>query len=202
MNALRVTLDRLVFLDETSKDMRDAIRKYGWGPKNIALVVMGFFGRGDRVSVLAFQRVTGIKAIYGTPGTFRSDDFTRHVLDYLDRTPPPPNSCLVMDGASIHHQQELCDGIKARGHNYVFLPAYCPNANPVEFVFQDLKHELQYGGDIHTTSVLGYTKTFNIVKSAFLRYQYHDYSALFSKCGFHLDGSYSVPHDVMKADIQ
>ncbi|ETV80092.1 hypothetical protein H257_06487 [Aphanomyces astaci] len=45
--------DQLVFVDETSKDGRDSIRKYAWSKRNQKAIVDLPFSRGQRVSALA-----------------------------------------------------------------------------------------------------------------------------------------------------
>ena len=44
---------QLVFVDETSKDGRDALRRYAWAPRGERAVVDLPFARGERVSVVA-----------------------------------------------------------------------------------------------------------------------------------------------------
>ncbi len=52
--------DQLVFVDETSKDDRDSIRKYAWSKRNIKAIVQLPFSRDQRVSALAAFSTTGI----------------------------------------------------------------------------------------------------------------------------------------------
>ncbi|ETP43202.1 hypothetical protein F442_09997 [Phytophthora nicotianae P10297] len=51
--------DQLVFVDETSKDARSELRKYGWSARNTPAYASLPFSRGSRVSVLAALDVTG-----------------------------------------------------------------------------------------------------------------------------------------------
>ncbi len=44
---------QLVFVDETSKDGRHALRRYAWSKKGSKAVVTGTFSRGERVSIFA-----------------------------------------------------------------------------------------------------------------------------------------------------
>ncbi|KAG6620402.1 putative transposase [Phytophthora cinnamomi] len=48
-----------VFVDETSKDARSVLRKYGWSAWNTPANATLPFNRGNRVSVLAVLDVTG-----------------------------------------------------------------------------------------------------------------------------------------------
>ena len=51
--------DQLVFVDETSKDGRDSIRKYAWSKRNTRAIVELPFSRGQRVSALAAFSTSG-----------------------------------------------------------------------------------------------------------------------------------------------
>ncbi|RLO08582.1 hypothetical protein DYB28_000418 [Aphanomyces astaci] len=51
--------DQLVFVDETSKDGRDSIRKYAWSKRNQMAIVDLPFSRGQRVSALAAFTTAG-----------------------------------------------------------------------------------------------------------------------------------------------
>ena len=44
---------------------------------------------------------------------------------------PGPHSVLVLDNASIHKSQRLCDICNEKGVRLEFLPSYSPDYNPV-----------------------------------------------------------------------
>ena len=52
-------LDQLVFVDETSKNGWDSIRKYAWSKRNTKAVVVLPFSWGQRVSALASFSTAG-----------------------------------------------------------------------------------------------------------------------------------------------
>ncbi|KAF0704356.1 hypothetical protein AaE_014981, partial [Aphanomyces astaci] len=54
--------DQLVFVDETSKDGRNALRKYAWSKRNTKAIVELPFARGERVSALAAFTTSGFLA--------------------------------------------------------------------------------------------------------------------------------------------
>lgn len=85
--------DQLVFIDETSKDGRDALRKYAWSRRNTPAIVSLPFSRGERLSILAAFDVTGFFAWDSTPGTFDReafhDVFRRKIAPYLNPWPLP-----------------------------------------------------------------------------------------------------------------
>lgn len=51
-----------------------------------------------------------------------------------------PKSVVVMDNASIHHVERVCDIIGAR---LCFLPPYSPDLMPLEEVFSKVKYALR-----------------------------------------------------------
>lgn len=51
--------DQLVFVDETSKDGRSVLRRYGWSARNTQYTVSIPFSRGKRVPILAAMDVDG-----------------------------------------------------------------------------------------------------------------------------------------------
>ena len=51
--------------------------------------------------------------------------------------------CLVMDNLAVHRSKAAIERIDELGFEYVFTPAYCPDANPIESVFSIFKGELK-----------------------------------------------------------
>ena len=51
--------------------------------------------------------------------------------------------CLVLDNLSVHRSHAAIDRIDELGFEYVFTPAYCPDANPIESVFSMFKARLR-----------------------------------------------------------
>lgn len=67
--------NQLVFVDETSKNGRDAFRHYGWSARNTKCVVNLPCGRGKRISVIAALSTQGFIGWGATDGTFRRSEF-------------------------------------------------------------------------------------------------------------------------------
>jgi transposase len=135
-----------VFLDETSKDGRSALRKYAWSSRGTPAIVELPFSRGKRVSALAAFNSKGFLA-----WEFTTDTFTRHsfheaivskVLPCLNRW-PLPNSIVIIDNARIHMYKEFQDAIESRGAILFFLPPYSPQLNPIEVGFALVKKWVQ-----------------------------------------------------------
>ena len=137
---------QLVFIDETSKDGRDAYRRYARSKKGTKAHVRLPFSRGNRVSILAALNVNGFMCWETTEGTFTRqrfhDAFAQSVIPKLNPW-PLPNSIVIMDNAKIHMYKELEDAIHSTGARLLFLPPYCPQLNPIEVCFGRLKRWVQ-----------------------------------------------------------
>ena len=138
--------DQLVFLDETSKDGRDAFRRYARSKRGTKAVVKLPFSRGSRVSVMAALDSKGFLAWKCTSGTFTRkkfhEAFAEEVVPHLNPW-PLPRSIVIMDNAKIHMFKELEDTIHQCGAKLIFLPPYSPELNPIEVAFGQLKRWIQ-----------------------------------------------------------
>jgi transposase len=138
--------EQLVFLDETSKDGRDAMRRYARSRVNTPALVKIPFSRGKRVSAVAAFSTDGFMGFDTTPGTFTRgsfhESFKAIVLPKLQPW-PLPRSIVIMDNAKIHCYPELFEMIHRCGAKLFFLPPYSPDLNPIEFAFSFLKKYIQ-----------------------------------------------------------
>ncbi|KAF0703187.1 hypothetical protein AaE_015503 [Aphanomyces astaci] len=127
--------DQLVFVDETSKDGRNALRKYAWSKRNTKAIVELPFARGERVSALAAFTTSGFLAWEYTDGTFDREKFhgamVKSIIPYLNAW-PLPRSILILDNAKIHMYNELQEAVHSKGALLFFLPPYSPQLNPIE----------------------------------------------------------------------
>lgn len=102
--------EQLLFIDETSKDGRDAYRRYAWSRRNRKAVVRLPFSRGQRRSILAALDHQGFVAGTSTPGTYTRNSFHRafvtKILPLLNPW-PLPRSIVILDNAKIHLYKEL-----------------------------------------------------------------------------------------------
>jgi hypothetical protein len=110
--------DQLIFVNETSKDGRDAIRKYAWAPIGSPAIVSLPFSRGQRVSALAAFNSIGFLAWPFTTGIFTRQSFhnafINTILPHLHPW-PMPNSIVIIDNTRIHMYKQLQDAIETRG---------------------------------------------------------------------------------------
>lgn len=142
---------QLVFIDETSKDGRSAIREKGWSPRGKAAIARLPSDRGPRVSTLAAFSTDGFFAWTHTSGTFTRrkfhDSFIRVILPHLQPW-PMPNSIVLIDNARIHMYEKLEEIISSRGALLFFLPPYSPHINPIEYGFSLVKRFIKKYGNL------------------------------------------------------
>lgn len=154
--------EQLIFIDETSKDGRDCLRRHGWSRINQPAVVHQPFQRGCRVSALAAFDTSGFFAWKSTEGTFTRqkfhDVFVQEICPLLQPW-PMPRSIVILDNAKIHMYLELQQAIQRSGSVLIFLPPYSPQLNPIEQGFALLKKWLQKHADL----------TFRVCPEAVLR---------------------------------
>lgn len=150
LSALYSYPEQLLFLDESSKDGRECLRRYGWSRINTPAVARQPFGRGCRVSLLASFDTSGFCSWTTTPGTFTRQKFHTAFLTTIApllQPWPMPRSIVILDNARIHMYQELEHVIHNCGARIVYLPPYSPHLNPIEKGFGLLKQWLIKNAD-------------------------------------------------------
>lgn len=123
----------------------DLIRKKGYGRKGSRLLYRGEFGRAIRTSCLCFIGSNGLLEVCETEGTFDRKAFVEYCRRFTFSRQskvqqyPGTNSVWIMDGAKIHCHNNFIYYLRSLGIVPIFLPAYCPMFNPIEFVFGMIK---------------------------------------------------------------
>ena len=175
--------DQLVFVDETSKDGRAAIRKWGWSSINTPSIVSVPFARGDRVSAIAALNINGFFAWGMTEGTFDRKSFHKVMVEnILPRMNPypAPNSILILDNAKIHMYPELLEAVHSIGALVFFLCPYSPQFNPIEVAFSVLKSKI-----IREANMAFGHNPKGVLEALFPKcYDKNGCAGIFRKCGY------------------
>lgn len=148
------TADQLVFLDESSKDDRVVLRRYGRAISGHRAIERTRLSRGIRYSILPALTIEGYAAVRVVEGSVDSAEFFDFVLNdvvsfyritaiYLflqNQLPitnpyPGPNSVIILDNCSTHRTEALREIVEESGCLLIFLPAYSPDFNPIEESF-------------------------------------------------------------------
>jgi hypothetical protein len=187
-NSLPKDIRSVIFLDEVGFDNQGMIRKYGYGKKGKALVVIGEFTRRARESLLVFQGVDGIKGVYWTEGTFDRHKFIEYCIHFATQsgevhTYPGKHSVWCMDGASIHLDTHIVGALRSLGIIPLFIPAYCAFYDPIEFFFGILK-ALFRRIYVENSKV----SLRHVICEAIEQYRNHDFTKSFAHCGYTNEG--------------
>ncbi|OWY94901.1 hypothetical protein PHMEG_00035241 [Phytophthora megakarya] len=174
------THHNIVFLDEVSFDNRGMIRRRGYSMRWQKAAIRGDYQRKPRVSILAFAGVNGI-------------------IDYYDtgngkvRLYPGPNSIWILDGAAIHRHPEIVHFLRSIGIVPIFLPAYCPFFNPIEYLFGYIKKSFQRHY-VETSS----TELTPFIARTFSRFTSFNMSKVFEHCGWTVQGYFDPVRQLSK----
>lgn len=188
LKAVPWRLDQLVFLDEVSFDNRCMMRKKGYARKGKRLVYRGVFQRTARVSLLCFLGIDGMVDAFNTEGTFDRHTFSKFCREFaLEKCEkyPGKNSIWIMDGAAIHCDANLIVYLRSIGIIPIFLPAYCPQLNPIEVVFGMIKRYLQ---EIYNETAKENTDF--LIAKAIQHYSSFNMRNLYKKCGYLYNGHF------------
>ena len=134
-------LDRLCFIDESACNERTGCRKRGWSPVGSKCSILRFLERTERWSVLPALTVNGyLPEPLILQGAVDKEVFrwwlVNCVIPHLQ-----PDSIIIMDNASIHHNlgPDIDQILAIRGLRIEYLPPYSPDLNPIETTFATLK---------------------------------------------------------------
>jgi hypothetical protein len=132
---------RVKVVDETGivRGMRLA---YGYAPRGERVYDRAPVGRGKRLNILGWMGLDGDGCLAAWSDNVNTKVFSRfiekHMLPKLKR-----GDVVVWDNASFHGDEKLERKLRRRGVKLVRLPRYSPDYNPIEKLWQKLKHYLK-----------------------------------------------------------
>ena len=160
-----------IFIDESHFDEKAVRRRRGRAHQGKAPTVHTVLGGSDPYSLLAAMNIDGFipdacktvskrgvdseecadwlrERLCGLddegnriqPAILQPFDLNRCALGCDD---PIPNSILILDNASIHHNPAVLELLYSTGAEIRFLPPYSPDFNPIEEGFNNLKKWLR-----------------------------------------------------------
>ena len=133
----RVSLDRLVFLDETWIKT-NMTRLRGWFLRGTAQVAKVPHGHRKTLTFIGALRRDKIVAPCVFDGPINADSFTAWVGHSLVPT-LKRGIIVVLHNLVSHKDPRARRAIEAAGAHPLFLPSYSPDLNPIEMVFSKLK---------------------------------------------------------------
>ena len=137
--------EMIVWVDETRSEIRNSLRKYGYGIRGIPPRDYHIRFRGKRYSAIGILSTKGIEDVYITDTSVNGEVFLDFVRKCLLPVLMPfdginQNSVVILDNTSIHHLDCVVETILSIGALVRFLPPYSPDYNPIEEVFTKVKH--------------------------------------------------------------
>lgn len=125
---MRVSPERLIFLDETGSDT-NMTRTHGRCPKGQRLKGSAPFRRWGNQTLIAGLSSEGVVAPWVISGAMDRDAFDAYVEKVL--IPKlKPGSVVILDNLATHMSDKAAGLLKAHGCWFLFLPPYSPDLNP------------------------------------------------------------------------
>jgi transposase len=137
--------DRLVFIDETWATT-NMTRRYGRAARGLRLLAPVPHGHGQLTTLVAGLRTSGITAPCVFDGAINGARFRAYVEQMLAPT-LRPDDIVLLDNLSSHKIAGIQEAITAQGAQFVFLPPYSPDLNPIEQAFAKFKAALRQAAE-------------------------------------------------------
>ncbi|KAI7963684.1 hypothetical protein MJO29_004111 [Puccinia striiformis f. sp. tritici] len=132
--------------DESGICSRDLLRSFSRSTRGEQASRYQLEMNAPRYSLIPAISYYGVLAMTVVDHTVRAQDFEHYlkwkVLPRMNRY-PDVNSVLVMDNAAIHRRPRVARLCRAAGVKLVYLPPYCPELNPIEVCFSQVKSSLR-----------------------------------------------------------
>ncbi len=146
---LTLNPEHMICLDESGSNRRGGYRKFGWSPQGIPVLNQFSSNRGERWSILPALTINGyLPGALICSGAVTQELFNSwvevHVLPFCSAG----ETVIIMDNCAIHKDPALLHLINEAGVLVEFLPPYCPEFNPIEFSFSQLKALIRRDGEL------------------------------------------------------
>ncbi|RLI86731.1 MAG: IS630 family transposase [Archaeoglobales archaeon] len=125
----------IAFLDESSIQLNP-------GKRRVINTPYVSYKEGEKKSKTIF----GFMALNGNDVVMLSDKSKAEdmaaFLELIRKENPNRPICIILDNARIHHARIVKKRAEELSIHLIYLPPYCPDLNPIEFGWRDLKREL------------------------------------------------------------
>ena len=127
-----------IHIDETSIDL-NVMKNYGYAPKNkkIKKIIKHKINQ-ERYTLLQAITKNGVLESEIIKGTVNAEIYLNFIKK-ISLNPFYKNKNIYQDNARIHHALIVMDYCKKNNINMKFNPAYTPEYNPIELIFNQIK---------------------------------------------------------------
>jgi hypothetical protein len=151
--------------------------QYGYAPRGERVYDTAPVGRGKRLNILGWMSLDGDGCLAACSKYVNTKVFNHFIEKYLFPK-LKKGDYVVWDNASFHGDEKLVRKLKRRGVKLVRLPRYSPDYNPIEMLWQKLKHYLK------KARIDKYAQLQDGLVEAMKTVVVTDVEGWFSKCGF------------------
>ncbi|KAF0985498.1 hypothetical protein HZS_6115, partial [Henneguya salminicola] len=120
-----------LFLDESEFNLHTSIN-YGYSDKNVDAVLFVPPNRGRNVSTCCVISATRLANFEVIIGPFNKERFLTFLLKCFNERTFTGRPIVVMDNVQFHKSREVLNFFDSRDIEYMFLPTYTPQFNPIE----------------------------------------------------------------------
>ncbi|XP_074593545.1 uncharacterized protein LOC141849223 [Brevipalpus obovatus] len=133
--------DKIFFIDETGIAVHCRLN-YGWSKKGERCNLKVRAMQGKKFSVCAAMNHKSLYFYEIKEYSYDSISFVDYLKNFIEKLKNDRirGAILIMDNVPFHHKDSVEALIKENGHKLLFLPAYSPFLNPIENLFNELKH--------------------------------------------------------------
>jgi len=136
-----VDVTKLICLDESSINLAYA-RNYGRAKTNQRIREGRKDVRFERQSILSTISLSGKVCPFVFEGTLNKELFEQYIKVQL-KPSMSKGEILLLDNSSVHKSKLAIDTLKECGIQYIFLPRYSPDFNPIEYMWNFMKSILR-----------------------------------------------------------
>jgi len=97
---------------------------------------------GERLNTIALLSETGVQGEYHYSGSLDAEKFIFY-LEYMVLPLLITGQVLIMDRHPVHCALEVRKFLRKNKVNYLYLPPYSPELNPIEEMFSKIKHYIK-----------------------------------------------------------
>ena len=127
----------LVYLDECGVNT-NMTRIYGRSIGKTRVIDHALLNTPQTTTILSSIRTDGSHVTVIYSGGTTGERFTAYLRDHLIPT-LKPGDIVVMDNLRSHHVQSVREVFEAANIQYLYLPSYSPDLNPIEKMWSKLK---------------------------------------------------------------